>query len=418
MYTSTLNVIHIDEWMSMVGARSCRPLTLSPAKEQALRHGNCSVLSKHGVLCHADDTGAVFLHEAHEGEIAMVLRVGGPHPQSALFQRSAAGDPSSRRLWVAPFRLCLAGRYSVAAMLIARNPWGGDEGWFSRNFSTVCTSYARDEQPLLMHSFLFPGNAAVPGCMRCLWSWRGKDNPLATISLRQPLSRSEGLLQELESHLRYGLESRRAAADGREPAAWSHHEGPICLVGDSQTRQLANSLFAATGGRCDVEASQVSHRFCGEESEVEAAHRRRGGHSSSGGADAVRPAIAYFPLYFGRDELRRYRVAIGTCRVLLVNVGQWPLSFASTPGPWTHNGSTPAGGPWSLGRYDQAVREVLGWMLGVASARRTEAGGGMRLGWISTFPMPLDDGRWEHFRHRSLATCPPIDFRLPHLIAR
>ena len=57
---------------------------------------------------------------------SMLLRVGGPHPQTELFKRH---DGSDERLWEAQFRLCLPGEYSVHVLLVMASPWGSGSRW-------------------------------------------------------------------------------------------------------------------------------------------------------------------------------------------------------------------------------------------------------------------------------------------------
>lgn len=57
-------------------------------------------------LCRRGEHGTLLVATlADDTDVAMLLRVGGPHPQTSMFERSA----TSARVWIAPFSRCLAG---------------------------------------------------------------------------------------------------------------------------------------------------------------------------------------------------------------------------------------------------------------------------------------------------------------------
>ena len=63
-------------------------------------------------LCHNATFGVVLVNVDSDIERAMVLRIGGPHPQVVLFERAGW------RSWLAPFRLCQPGLYTALVRLI------------------------------------------------------------------------------------------------------------------------------------------------------------------------------------------------------------------------------------------------------------------------------------------------------------
>ena len=65
-----------------------------------------------GRICHNGTHGAVHLSFADTNERAMLLRIGGPHPQTQLFERG--GNCS----WMAGFRLCESGNYTAFVLLV------------------------------------------------------------------------------------------------------------------------------------------------------------------------------------------------------------------------------------------------------------------------------------------------------------
>ena len=96
------------------------------------------------------------------------------------------------------------------------------------------------------------------------------------------------------------------------------------------------------------------------------------------------------------------------CKTLLINFGQWPVSWSATR----------KGGGWSLERYTTAVERTLEWAKGVAAKQ------GTAVAWVSTYPPPLNDGTGITYRRGSsqvrgdLTHFPPTEHRFPHVIAR
>eukprot|EP00966_Prymnesium_polylepis_P098460 2279854-Prymnesium_polylepis.1 len=144
-------------------------------------------------VCHNGTHGVVLVAPLDtDEEVGMMLRIGGPHPQSALFRR-AASSPSSRRAWSAAFRTCRPGSYSANVMLIiAQDPFVNftdsrsvlirdtrSFGFAQRcalswNYTNVDDALGR----LLRSPHVFvvaqPATAsaeATSSCDRCLWSW-------------------------------------------------------------------------------------------------------------------------------------------------------------------------------------------------------------------------------------------------------
>ena len=76
-------------------------------------------LAESAQLCFAGSTGMVRLSFADSIERALLLRVGGPHPQTALFVQSR----SMPTAWEAPFRLCEPGAYTVHVRHYMDDPW-------------------------------------------------------------------------------------------------------------------------------------------------------------------------------------------------------------------------------------------------------------------------------------------------------
>ena len=71
--------------------------------------------------CHNATHGVVLAEPTNVTvELSLLLRVGGPHPQTAMFARQSVSDGT----WAAPFRLCLPGNYTAHIRLVAPDPFG------------------------------------------------------------------------------------------------------------------------------------------------------------------------------------------------------------------------------------------------------------------------------------------------------
>ena len=68
-------------------------------------------------LCRHGAHSALFAASlADASDVEMLLRVGGPHPQTIMLERTA-----NARVWAAPFSLCMAGQYSLSTTLVLRH---------------------------------------------------------------------------------------------------------------------------------------------------------------------------------------------------------------------------------------------------------------------------------------------------------
>ena len=117
------------------GCAPVGPTRWSNASLHLCRHGAHSALL------------AASLGDATDVEI--LLRVGGPHPQTIMFERTA-----DARVWAAPFSLCMAGQYSLSTTLVLRGPWErGTVPFTAGTFparQSCAVHHLPSEQPLLM----------------------------------------------------------------------------------------------------------------------------------------------------------------------------------------------------------------------------------------------------------------------------
>ena len=407
-------------------------------------------------LCrHGTHSALLAASLADASDVEMLLRVGGPHPQTIMFERTA-----NARVWAAPFSLCMAGQYSLSTTLVLRQPWErgatplasagvqsllepthgkptkialqaspGEQPLASGTFparQSCAVHHLPSEQPLLMAEWSFehsgaPHSTPPPRCAQCLWSW-DRHTPPATrhvldrLQMRQPHSHFHPHVppHAVQHHLRYSLSSWRSAPpmvaapsrrrrqpnekdlpsrlvvdeSGRVPNAslWPAGAQPICVVGDSQMRNLANALVAAHGVACNQAEQQATHGVC----------KTR--------------FLTYYMEPWGQASWKMdgTQGPKSVCKTLLINFGQWPVSWSAAQ----------KGGTWSLERYTAAVERTLEWAKGIAAKQ------GTAVAWVSTYPAPLNDGTGGIYQRRSSAVhadlthCPPTDHRFPHVIAR
>ena len=188
--------------------------------ERLLKHGACDDLRHHRELrlarvCHNDTHGAVFLAFAQqtsedqqrsatteEPERVILLRVGGPHPQTTRFRRlrmvlDVAGR--GQTAWVASFRLCDAGAYMASIRMVVRNNVtllnNVTQMWSWNN--EACAMHHLLNESVLVDAHTFHDRAfASTHCADGLWHWHTGPEPL-------PLSssyRSEEIAAELAAH--------------------------------------------------------------------------------------------------------------------------------------------------------------------------------------------------------------------------
>ena len=80
----------------------------------------CSAKSEIHPGAHA---GAVVVNATDTTEWSVLLRIGGPHPQTNFFRRGH----ESRTWWTATFRVCEPGIYTTSVMAIMSFPWPNDD---------------------------------------------------------------------------------------------------------------------------------------------------------------------------------------------------------------------------------------------------------------------------------------------------
>jgi len=258
-------------------------------------------------LCRRGEHGTLLVATlADDTDVAMLLRVGGPHPQTSMFERSAA----SARVWIAPFSRCLAGTYTLSTTLVLRRPWEHTEGgtWLARQACAV--HHLPSEQRLLLadpwsfeHAAGAPHATPPPRCAQCLWSWDAQTAPatrhvLDRLQTRQPHPHFHPRVppDAVQHHLRYSLSSIV------KMASWRSHSWP---PRPHQTAAEGLSLLLWT-----MQALKLAQRVAVRRRRAAREGRREEGAVEAGGGRGGREGAGREPLAGGRAaDLRRRRLA-------------------------------------------------------------------------------------------------------------
>ena len=390
-------------------------------------------------ICVNISHGACSLNFATSEDRIMLLRIGGPHPQTVFFAPGNAssgtggwrapfrtvldrrGGSRERHLpkisndgqqWHALFRLCEPGTYTASVLLTMERPW--DDKWYARcpihhnaSRATILRRHVWRHQSSASHS-----RHACTG----LWHWRRHTSDGTQdeeLSNQESAYRNLGVVALAPHPWRQSLHVRFRGLHFNHGKSmhWlkiiqrAAQRVPLCLAGDSHTRGLTNRLIALgdpTGQACDLLEAQKTKATCVSESFVN--------------------FKTLYPV-----QLHRLLEMVGAnnkselanCAALVVNVGQWSASYAG-------------GMPWAVERYGATLEPVL------RSLQRFGAANGVRVAWLSTSPYPLNSGNGAFFHAKHFArsasgldngleqryrkklahtTCPPGDWRFPHVLS-
>jgi len=370
--------------------------------------------------CHHGTLGVLLARFSDRAERSLLLRVGGPHPQTAFFDRVAdpwnapniTANDDYGGIWMARFRLCRPGRYTLHVLLVAVVD-------VSQELVHQCTSLHSREAVILEEMPIVSAARTdnMPECEADLWSWVTTSSSklpsitgmLSRITTAQPFKRwrDPGLRT-----LRFGSITQKSSTD--QPARIAAARQPLCLVGDSTVRQHVNTFAEMTSGKaCDPVAHQRNHSVCATTS----IH-----YFADKWGDALLhhlDCLSASGHNVCKDVLKEWST-LGACRTLLVNVGTWHAS---------HHAPKYFNGPFTPDAYADKVDAILQLL-----ARTKRARPGMHVAWMSTLPKPLNDGTCPDTRHpprrmpctksekghyvwsRDLTACPPEEWSLPRLL--
>ena len=397
----------------------CRNLTCSRGCQLFLCHN-----ATHGIL------GLKFGKARGFGRRSVLLRIGGPHPQTTLFAELTPTES------LASFRLCTPGNYTLHVRKITDNATDA----FTRLKRTVahrrfCPEHWQPGSILLQRHALWAGgaNATMASCGACLWAWSdGNDAHEARESLSNVSMALHPWAASLELRfraLRWQPPWPRRVRTRRECAAAASHRAVngapssspsaapslLCLMGDSHLRNLVNTLVnLERPGRCNIRTAQKFHTTCSSASfqyvEMNSLSKlplSSDPHAPSSWRFPSRGTDGNIERLLRQQPLRRgtnATVVVGRCTSVVVNFAHWPLSF-NIPHAW----------PLSLyaSEVDKAMRWLAHWSRSASVS--------VPLAWVAPTPLPLNGGGSEHFASYpnamySQAACPVRDQRLPQAL--
>ena len=390
----------------------------------------------------------------------MVLRVSGPHPQTALFTQDPALPSRERNPWTARFRLCQPGTYTIHVRALLREPWldwASSFTWKSRLNHTPCA--ARWGEGVLLDNHAFHHDrAATESCSAGLWSWASSDARHSAIgaAMLQRITPSPHPnathLAGIFDGLQY-IEASTAPALIAPPAvqATSPRASPpvICLLGDSQMRTLTDSL---TGLQDPFPQNSVNPMACSYRGSAQnlisskacPPQKMVGFHYCTRKLWNCTAVLEYYKAVYGaphddrsgklHDRSRvdgnlnstwqstlKLRDHLGErCTAVLYNSGQWWASWKLKPDDldkYHTQWKVGKAEPYTPTQYAQAVlmRQIAA--LKDLNARWPD----LRVAWLATNPYPINVGGAGYMRHPAqhydMSRCPPKERRFPHLLA-
>ena len=365
---------------------------------QALTSVHTGLLSL--LLCRNLTHGQLIADYSNATERVVLLRVGGPHPQTVIFERSAA----ARSQWTAPFRTCTPGTYTLHALFQTLDPWGRGELGFEKQ----CHSHHKPEA-VLVHNMSFWTAGAQPRdartrCQRCLWSWNDHTDDWEARALFSTFA-------PMPHPFRYEMARRFRELRWTEPAIAPSVETrsfsaptdrlPLCLVGDSHMRNLANTLVASSRSDCDVVVMQKTKSVCNNSART-VRHFR---------ANEFTGALK---LIKGGRHVNTSKLS--GCKAIIASFGQWQISDERA----LH--SLP---PYSPARYGTKLRQVLNLL------RKLGETLSVPVAWMPINAMPLTKGLLGNYRNAAgkrvplptfvkrgskTVLCPPPHWIMPHIV--
>ena len=186
--------------------------------------------------------------------------------------------------------------------------------------------------------------------------------------------------------LRFGDEPRDAAQRIASRLAMrevAERQGllPLCLVGDSTVRnQVVQLQVSVLGIPCNTRAAARNKTTCGDPTTpIRTVDDIADGRSLKTLTCLVNRSFPCF-MQFDRREFRLSPEAAG-CRTVLVSLGHWTVSAAKSPKQLKDPTF-----PWQLSRYEAMVGPIM------EKLRQLREQHGVRVGWLSALPFPLNDG--------------------------
>ena len=383
-----------------------------------LGEASCQPTTAAGIrVCVHNRVGRVEVTSDDELDRWLVLRVGGPHPQISLFERTAP------RSWRANFKLCRAGRYTIhVRAMMAQQPWlEWSANWTAHPTRPPCAGPWYAGVLLPQHIIEHDGAASTTSCAGGLWSWPDSNEyrsaagtMLEQITPAPHPNRTS--LQTLFGSLRFTEPSPRRANAAltpppiQPPANNAASSLIICVVGDSQMRTLADGivqhLVESGKGGCSCSVPKKPLAACPKNPTGAQTCKRI---VCAGSTQNV--SVHYFRASYG-NELATQLPFTGRptltehlgrqCSVALFNSGQWWASWKKKPKP-PHTALAP-------GEYATHVEALMAQLKTIR----------VPVAWVATNPYPINAGgpdyTWSRARPYDMSLCPPGERRFLHVL--
>ena len=353
---------------------SC-PRTLSDTDAYRLRReGTCVALPcKSEVyvcqlrLCHNSTHGFIALSfntSVSSGSRSVLLRVGGPHPQTVLFEAQQMQSAIERE-YIAAFRMCVTStNYTLHVRLVTTKDTDAfTERKKLRPGGKVCPIHWHSKS-ILLPRYTFHGGSpnASSDCATCLWTWdmrAAAHDPKAQEAM-DTLSNITMALHPWARELSSRFKALRWTPPwpnrallpelGKREQRHKLHLAPcrrskLCLMGDSHLRNMMNTLAELEkpgGGGCNIAHAQKLHLACRSNSyafiEMVDLSKLPLKH------DDRNPSSWRFSTASNKtsniERLLRNTsgTAVSSCGSVVINFAHWPLSYNARR-------------PWHLHRY-------------------------------------------------------------------
>ena len=287
--------------------------------------------------------------------IGAFVRVNGPLIDTIFFTWN-----DSESAWIARYNSCLQGSYSSAVYIYMHS---------IPDAEAVLRSEACLHQ-LFYAPFLFSWLEHAPSAQNCpsLWRWaeRKPEDVAGELSLFSPCPPREDYVEAFGA-----LQTLIPAIDwaAQEQQRRANKSTLICLFGDSQIRNLMNSITAQIDPQaCDPVELQLGRASCNY------------------------PGFYYGNFHFflyDNDWTTQHESRLGDCSHAFINYGQWPGSWGAKT-------------PWPRSKYRESI---------IQFSKR-----------LSELKLIFPDVQFYflstnyHSFSPGMKTCPATDFRFPHII--
>jgi hypothetical protein len=280
--------------------------------------------------------------------VAAFARINGPIIDTILFSGRIGAKAS---VWIANYTNCAAGNYSAGIHVYLQD---ADPEAVLRGESCL--------DPVFFTPKMFRWRETKNASLKChsMWSWAKYKNAQGLSKYHLPIRR------DFRTAYYSGLRNS-VPLFNFSTFLTANPEKRVCLFGDSQLRNVLNSIgVQVTPSTCNAVRMQRQRSFCKVQ------------------------AFSFHSLLFPHSWEPEYDEILPGCSHVFVNYGQWLSARIS-------------GTPWNITRYRDSVAAFMRKLV-AHKARHPH----LNITWVSTHPYPINE---------RMRTCPPYDWRLPHVIS-